>query len=396
MILDGLCAYADHATLLSLRATSKAMCKRVDEYQQHHIVVRAEPFPDNLWTMVHDGSVMQLFTPNIVVWAYTSPDPRLHRIPALRNWHEGIFERAQPGATFSIGPLQVLSPWAPINDGKLAHKPRPLPLARVVDLMGHVPVERITELVWAAPGLETTRYFPGGQGVSMVGTCTTHVVINTYLVSPDGDARSPQFNYMAPVIGGTRRVVINIAYRVPCAWSKGKVEIARSLPQSVDEVVLVFNRIPEGHWKAFERNVEIKPEPKVTQKTAPKTAGGVLSEAIVAMALYFKSAHFKKLPFAIKFKFVGADRLDRSVFGLEDGDDLLTEVVEGVEAALRDKEAPPHRLVNPRRELTESEIATFREMAYDHIAFLTHAEYKASSDPVRFALEAESTMHLYD
>lgn len=374
MVMDRLYAYADHSTLLALRATSRTMHKRVDNQQQHHIVLTTDEYPREGWIVAGRTAgehpltptvpaVATYYTPNILVRYNATPDAQLHRIPALMEWHASIHhwnpdKYPDEGEFFPVSNSVWDSPEVLFifAEDEVIHKPQPLIGARVVDILGHVPFEGLVQVLWVAPNLETTRYFPLAKGVCTIPTHTRHIVVDTYLVSPGGHERSNEFIYNARALHDTERVVNNIAYRMGSNLSNGKVDTT-PLPSTVKEVVFVFNPIPEGNWKPFELEAAAKTKDMAAERkmsvavSGNKMARGVLCDIVTHMATYFKSAHFEKRPFAIKFTFVGADLLGRAVLGLDEEDDILTEVCEGVEAALRDPDAIPRQLTDPRRAL---------------------------------------------
>lgn len=451
-IVDAIAAYVDYSTLLAIRATSKAMRKRADALLHYHLVLTTDEYPSESWVMMGYNVVMILRIPGITVRSF-SPDMRLYRIPALKDWQVDDPDQG-PADTIHADPHLVMgSARAPVTGGEFDGQPQPLIGARVVDIMGHVPTNGIAALLHAAPNLHTTRYFGLGQGLSAVATGTPTSIVNTYLISPEGDApRHPSFNYMTPTIGGTNRLVITIGYQTGNPLlPKGNVEFY-DLPRDITDVVFAFRPAPEevveaqkeehrhiwegdgttpsasaqaqaqeenadegddgddDEWEDVDSNEEAEEgggdegeegEGQNNEAEAddegcdadaitippPKIATGVLSEVYPKMALFFKSAYFKKLDHTIKFTFVGTETMDPKIFGLGPGDDLTTELLNGVEAALLEPDSEIRHRMKPFRALTDREMEALRSVGQKHIICLTEDEFRASLKAEQYKLE---------
>ncbi|WOO78957.1 uncharacterized protein LOC62_02G002495 [Vanrija pseudolonga] len=442
-IIDSIAAYADYSTLLSIRATSKAMRKHADALLHYHLVLTTDEYPNESWLMMGYNVVMILRIPGIIVRSF-SPDRRLYRIPALKDWQVNDPDNDSADG-FHASPHMVMgSARAPVTGGEFDGLPQPLTAARVVDIMGHVHTNGIAALLHAAPNLHTTRYFGLGQGLSAVATGTPTSIVNTYLISPEGDSpRHPSFNYMTPTIGGTHRLVITIGYQTGNPLlSKGNVEFY-DLPRDITDVVFAFRPAPtevveaqksqhphiwegdgtvpsvsspahaqdensqdedeeEWEWEDVDSNneedegdneeeegeqEEAEENADTITVPAPKIATGVLSEVFPKMALFFKSAYFKKLDHTIRFTFVGTEAMDPKIFGLAPGDDLATELLNGVEVALLNPHSEIRDRVKPFRALTDGEMEALRAVGQKHIICLTEDEFRASLKAEQYTLE---------
>ncbi|KAL1410246.1 hypothetical protein Q8F55_004251 [Vanrija albida] len=389
-IIDAITAYADYKTLLAFRATSKAMHARADALLHHHLVLTTEEYPHESWIVLSHYGVMTMSLPGIVVRSF-SHDQRLYKIPALMDWNGNEWNDQVHGDSITIGPHTVMgSARAPVTG---------------VDIIGHVPTNGIASLLHAAPNLHTTRYFGIEQGLCAVATGTPNSIINTYLISPNGDApRHPTFNYMVPTVGGTTRLVVTIGYQKGNnLLPMGNVELY-DLPRDITDVVFAFRPAPDdvveaqkaeyGQFWEVDDEAPVSPPPGKKRKSkatsglqSPKTARGVLSEVIPKVAMFFKSAYFKKLGYTIRFTFVGTEVMDPKIFGLAAGDDFKTEVLNGVEAAMLDPESELQRNVKPYRPLTYDEMDALRAVGEKHIICMTEKEYQASIKAGQYSLE---------